>query len=74
MGPTKDILYSRLAELTSESIDTKYIQEFTYRPFDSRYTYYIEGLGKNPYKEIPVPASYRPRYDIMKNFSNGDNT
>jgi len=51
-----------------EDIDEKYIKEISYKPFEKRFIYFIESNTKNPIKNIKLPASYRSRYSVSKEF------
>ena len=64
-----DILEERLSRLNEWNIWKILLRELSYRPFDFKNCYYIEWLSKNPYPKIQIPASYRPRYEVMKNFT-----
>ncbi len=42
MDEDKEILVNRLLNLAEEQINVHYIKQVIYRPFDKKYTYYIE--------------------------------
>lgn len=73
MNENKESLIESLSQINWEIIEEHYVEKITYRPFDIKYCYYVEWLWKNPYKNIQIPASYRPRFEVMKNLASGEN-
>lgn len=63
-------LKSKLTDffLLDDVIDEKYIKKISYKPFETRYIYFIESNTKNPIHKIKLPASYRSRFNVSKEF------
>ena len=61
-------LIANIKKETDTIIDNEDIQIYEYRPFDTRSFLYLKTRTKNPYKNISIPASYRSRHSISKQF------
>ncbi|WP_336127321.1 type ISP restriction/modification enzyme [Mesoflavibacter sp. CH_XMU1422-2] len=64
---TKELI-ENISNQTEEIVNKSDIQEYQYRPFDNRKFLYLETRTKNPYEKLKIPASYRSRHSISKQF------
>ncbi len=59
-----------LKELYSVDVGSDFIKEYQYRPFETRFMYFLKSLNDNIYPSIKIPASYRSRYNTSKHLLN----
>jgi len=59
-----------LKDLYSVEISSEFIKEYQYRPFETRFMYFLKSLNDNIYPSIKIPASYRSRYNTSKHLLN----
>jgi len=70
MATSKEILQRQIESSYSTEINESHLKGLAYRPFDSRHMYYVQSATES---KIKLPAPYRSRYKIMRNFLKGDN-
>ncbi len=64
---TTEGLQTNLQEAFGELASSSSIAKISYRPFDTRFAYYVPSKSQNPQPSIDVPMSYRPRYSVLAN-------
>ena len=67
MSFSKENLKKNLNEFCS-NIKDDFIKRINYRPFDNGFMYYIESMNGDV-NNIPIPKSYRSRYNVMRNMT-----
>ncbi|MCB0515685.1 MAG: N-6 DNA methylase [Bacteroidetes bacterium] len=66
---TEKELKKNLKELYAVDVSSEFIKEYQYRPFETRYMYFLKSLNDNVYPSIKIPASYRSRYNTSKHLT-----
>ncbi len=69
-APSEKELKQLLKDLYSVEISSEFIKEYQYRPFETRFMYFLKSLNDNIYPSIKIPASYRSRYNTSKHLLN----
>lgn len=66
---TEKELKKNLKELYAVDVSSEFVKEYQYRPFETRYMYFLKSLNDNIYPSIKIPASYRSRYNTSKHLT-----
>lgn len=69
-APSEKELKQKLKELYSVDVDSDFVKEYQYRPFETRFMYFLKSLNDNIYPSIKIPASYRSRFNTSKHLLN----
>jgi predicted helicase len=69
-APSEKELKQLLKDLYSVEISSEFIKEYQYRPFETRFMFFLKSLNDNIYPSVKIPASYRSRYNTSKHLLN----